>query len=67
MIMQPCFDPVSHLVYVAGREQVSHVWVNGDLKYHKPKNSDGVFSNIEPQELTNIVAKWQTKLAGFKS
>ncbi len=67
IIMQPCFDPVSHLVYVAGREQVSHVWVNGDLKYHKPKNSDGVFSNIEPQELTNIVTKWQTKLAEFKS
>ena len=34
--MQPCFDVASHLVYVAGREQVSHVWVNGDLKYHKP-------------------------------
>lgn len=25
----PVFDPVSHVVYAAGREQVSHVWVNG--------------------------------------
>ncbi|MGH8751077.1 MAG: TRZ/ATZ family hydrolase, partial [Burkholderiales bacterium] len=25
--LSPCFDPVSHLVYAAGREQVSHVWV----------------------------------------
>jgi 5-methylthioadenosine/S-adenosylhomocysteine deaminase len=26
---QPCYDPISQLVYSAGREQVSHVWVNG--------------------------------------
>jgi 5-methylthioadenosine/S-adenosylhomocysteine deaminase len=26
---QPCYDPVSQLVYSAGREQVSHVWVAG--------------------------------------
>jgi 5-methylthioadenosine/S-adenosylhomocysteine deaminase len=67
IIMQPCFDPVSHLVYVAGREQVSHVWVNGDLKYHKPNGNEGVFSNIEPQELTDIVNKWQNKLSEFKA
>ena len=67
IIMQPCFDPVSHLVYVAGREQVSHVWVNGDLKYHKSVNSSGAYSNIEPQELTDIVNKWQTKLSEFRS
>ena len=64
--MQPCFDVASHLVYVAGREQVSHVWVNGDLKYHKPANSSGVFSNVEPQELTEIIAKWQPKVSEFK-
>jgi 5-methylthioadenosine/S-adenosylhomocysteine deaminase len=64
---QPCFDPISHLVYVAGREHVSHTWVNGDLKYHKPEGSEGVFSNIEPQELTEIIAKWQPKLSEFKA
>lgn len=26
---QPCYDPVSHLVYVCGREAVSQVWVDG--------------------------------------
>ena len=26
--LAPCYDPVSHLVYTAGREHVSHVWVN---------------------------------------
>ena len=64
--MQPCFDVASHLVYVAGREQVSHAWVNGDLKYHKPNNSDAVYSNIEPQELSDIINKWQDKVAAFK-
>lgn len=65
--MQPCFDVASHLVYVAEREQVSHVWVSGDLKYHKPNNSAGIYSNIEPQELVDIVSKWQTKLDAFAS
>jgi 5-methylthioadenosine/S-adenosylhomocysteine deaminase len=65
--MQPCFDVVSHLVYVAGREHVSHTWVNGDLKYHKPEHSVGLFSNVEPQELSDIVAKWQPKLSEFKA
>lgn len=33
---QPCFDPLSHLIHVAGREQVSHVWVAGKcLVEHK--------------------------------
>src|SRR5258706_7017867 len=27
--LAPCYDPVSHLVYSAGREHVSHVWVPG--------------------------------------
>ncbi|MES2501405.1 MAG: TRZ/ATZ family hydrolase [Pseudomonadota bacterium] len=65
--MQPCFDAISHLVYVAEREQVSHVWVGGDLKYHKPNNNAGIYSNIEPQELVDIVSKWQTKIDAFRS
>ena len=64
--MQPCFDVASHLVYVAGREQISHTWVNGDLKYHKPDHGAGVFSSVEPHELTEIVAKWQPKVSEFK-
>lgn len=65
--MLPCFDVISHLVYVAEREQVSHVWVNGDLKYHQPNSHAGAYSNIEPQELLDIVSKWQTKLNAFRS
>jgi 5-methylthioadenosine/S-adenosylhomocysteine deaminase len=29
--LAPCYDPVSHLVYAAGREHVSHAWVGGEL------------------------------------
>jgi 5-methylthioadenosine/S-adenosylhomocysteine deaminase len=31
-LCQPCYDPASHIVYVAGREHVSHVWVAGRLR-----------------------------------
>lgn len=30
---QPCYDPVSHLVYAADRSQVSHVWIAGRAVY----------------------------------
>jgi 5-methylthioadenosine/S-adenosylhomocysteine deaminase len=36
-IHQPCFDPVSHIIYVTGRENVSHVWVNGKLRINDKK------------------------------
>lgn len=63
----PCFDPTSHLVYVCGREHVSHVWVSGDLRYEKPVNQSGVFANIEPLELKEIAFLWQSKLNQFKA
>jgi 5-methylthioadenosine/S-adenosylhomocysteine deaminase len=30
--LAPVYDPVSHLVYAAGREHVTHVWVDGEAK-----------------------------------
>ena len=30
--LAPCYDPVSQLVYAAGREHVTHVWVDGELR-----------------------------------
>jgi 5-methylthioadenosine/S-adenosylhomocysteine deaminase len=58
----PCFDPLSHLVYAAGREHVSHVWVAGELRYQQ-----GIFANIEAQELKEIASVWQGKLNQFKA
>lgn len=61
--MQPCYDVASHLVYVAGREQVTHTWVSGQLKYQKPDNGGGVFSEVEPHDLQQVAQLWQRKLS----
>jgi 5-methylthioadenosine/S-adenosylhomocysteine deaminase len=37
---QPVFDPVSHLIYVAGREQVTDVWVDGRRVVRKRQFTD---------------------------
>ncbi len=55
---RPCFDPASHLVYVAGREQVSHVWVDGALRVD---NGELLLQNHN-NELIGISTLWQTKL-----
>ncbi len=57
----PCYDPISHLVYTCGREQVTHTWVAGELRY-----SNGVYANIEPVELKEIINTWQPKLRQHK-
>jgi len=58
--MQPCFNPLSHLIYVAGREHVSHTWVAGELCY-----GQGVYRSIEISELKEIAALWHSKLKPF--
>ena len=58
----PYYDPISHLVYCCGREHVTHTWVAGELRY-----SDGIYANIEPNELKEIVNVWQPKLSQLKS
>ena len=53
----PCFDPVSHLVYVSGREHVSHVWVNGETRVDK-----GIrLLHINDSELLRLASMWQTR------
>ena len=54
---QPLFDPVSHLVYVAGREHVTHVWVDGTLKLNNRN-----LVNLGIDDLTARAAYWRTKL-----
>jgi len=54
---QPVFDPVSHLVYVAGREDVTHVWVDGKLKLN-----DRRLVGLDTGDLTARAAYWRTKL-----
>ena len=56
-MLQPCFDPASHLVYVAGRENVSHVWVAG-----KPVVSAGHLHDIDVAKLIESATVWQNGL-----
>jgi 5-methylthioadenosine/S-adenosylhomocysteine deaminase len=53
---QPVFDPVSHLVYVAGREHVTHVWVDGKLKLN-----NRCLVDLEPDDLAARAAYWRSK------
>jgi 5-methylthioadenosine/S-adenosylhomocysteine deaminase len=54
----PCFDPISHLIYVCDREQVSHVWIDGDLRVRNGK----VLLRISDNELLALASLWQTRL-----
>jgi len=54
---QPVFDPVSHLVYVAGREDVTHAWVDGKLQLN-----ERCLVNLEPDDLTARATYWRNKL-----
>jgi 5-methylthioadenosine/S-adenosylhomocysteine deaminase len=56
--MLPCYDPISHLVYAAGRENVSHVWVAGRLLVE-----DRVLKNRPKNDLENLVVLWQNRLS----
>ena len=56
-LLQPSFDPASHLVYVAGREQVTHTWVAGALVM-----SGGAPVKIGISELLDVAGLWHTRL-----
>jgi len=56
--LQPCFDPVSHLVYTAGREQITHVWVAGKLRI---KDTNPVDSMVP--DLIRSTVLWQNALS----
>ncbi len=45
--LSPCYDPVSHLVYAAGREHVTHVWVAGEPRVHEGRLLPDAFADLE--------------------
>jgi len=54
----PCFDPISHLIYVCDRQQVSHVWVDGKIRV---QNGETLLQ-FSYNELIAIASLWQTRL-----
>lgn len=58
--LQPVFDPISQLIYAAGREHVSHVWVAGQhvVKMRQLAGSDALRST---REVVTRIPLWQNR------
>mgnify|MGYP000922383005 CR=1 FL=1 len=56
--LTPCYDPASHLIYAASREQVSHVWVNGKMLLHGKE-----LTTLNPVELQYRATYWHERIA----
>lgn len=56
-ILAPCYSPASHMVYVAGRENVSHVWVAGKMMLE-----NHTLSGFMKKDLEKIASVWQTRI-----
>ncbi|MEO8847013.1 MAG: TRZ/ATZ family hydrolase [Casimicrobiaceae bacterium] len=56
---QPCYDPVSQLVYAAGREHVTDVWVGGERVV-----ASRVPTRIDVDTLAAHAHRWHSLLAG---
>ncbi len=54
----PVYDPVSQVVYCAGRDQVSHVWVAGRLRI-----SGGLAVDWEEREMVVLAREWARRIA----
>jgi 5-methylthioadenosine/S-adenosylhomocysteine deaminase len=59
--LSPCYDPLSHLVYAAGRENVSHVWVNGELLV-----DNGKLLHLDETALTAKAKHWKEKIKNLQ-
>jgi len=55
--LTPCYDPISHLVYAVGRQDVTHVWVAGELLV-----DDGVLTRPEARLAVARAAPWAQRM-----
>lgn len=58
LILQPCFDPASQLVYTAGRDNVTHTWIAGKLQMR-----NGMLTTIDIKQLSAHTNIWHNHLA----
>ncbi len=56
--LAPCYDPASHLVYAAGREHVSDVWISGEERVRDGKLMAEALSGLDTRW-----GMWQNALA----
>jgi 5-methylthioadenosine/S-adenosylhomocysteine deaminase len=55
---QPVYDPLSHIVYAAGREHVTHVWVDG-----RARVSDRKIEGVDEGDIGDKARWWSKRLA----
>ena len=55
--LAPCYAPLSHIAYAAGREHVSHVWVDGELLVE-----NGALRGIDTAEIIARAGHWHDKI-----
>jgi 5-methylthioadenosine/S-adenosylhomocysteine deaminase len=53
----PCYDPVSHVVYAAGREHVTHVWIEGRARVSERRLVD-----LDEDDIKDKARWWQGRL-----
>jgi len=58
MELSPCYDPASHLVYAAGREHVSDVWIAG-----KQVVGSGRLLQMDESGIKRKAAEWKSRIA----
>jgi len=56
--LAPCYDPVSHLVHAAGREQVTDVWIDGEVRVTSRR-----LVTLDASAIAARAALWQDRLA----
>lgn len=55
--LAPCYHPLSHIAYAAGREHVSHVWVDGRLRVH-----NGALTSLDQAEIGTRADYWRKQI-----
>lgn len=56
--LQPVYDPASHLVYVAGRDDVSHVWIQGEALVE-----NGKLLRMSNESMLALTSVWHNALS----
>jgi len=55
--MQPVYDPVSHIIYSASRENIKNTWIAG-----KQLMKDRTLTNMDTSALIDNAKQWTTKI-----
>ena len=59
--LAPCFEPVSQLIYAAGREHVTNVWVQG-----REVVTNGQVNGVDEHRLLANAKSWQRQIAAAR-